>query len=47
LCNCEQKAILPTILSNLKRAREADSDEKNKKASAMPSEKMPANSDDA
>jgi len=42
-----RKAILPTILSNLKRAREADSDEKNKKASAMPSEKMPANSNDA
>ncbi|KIM76980.1 hypothetical protein PILCRDRAFT_825736 [Piloderma croceum F 1598] len=42
-----RKAILPTILSNLKRAREADSNEENKKVSAMPSEKMPTNSNDA
>jgi hypothetical protein len=45
--HCEQKAILPTILSNLKRAREADSNEENKKVSAMPSEKIPTNSNDA
>jgi len=42
-----RKAILPTILSNFKKAREANPDTKNKSASNMPREKVPTDPKDA